>query len=234
MNLDWPPVFSIRHSTRAKRINLRLCPERGLTLTVPKRTSEKTALEFLDQQKAWVFKHQHLLQPKPQTQTLPEIIELFAINKIWKLRYEKISGYKKIKLLQLPNELVLYGEDLELQRCLHELKEWLYMTAQKEFSLWLKQLSVQCDLPFKQLSVRNQSTRWGSCSYEKNINLNIKLLFLPRAITHYILIHELCHTKHLNHSAKFWHLVESFVPDYRSLKLQLKQIKHADFPRWVD
>lgn len=233
MDLDWPPHYILRRSKRAKRINLRLCPERGLTLVVPFRNSERSALEFLDQQKNWIFKHQDLLLPKIQQQELPAEIYLNAIEKTWKIRYEKVAGYKKIKLLQLPGELVLYGESLELKDCIHELKEWLYIIAEKELYIWLKQLSQRCQLPFNQLSIRNQSTRWGSCSHEKNINLNVKLLFLPKEMTEYILIHELCHTRHLNHSEKFWHLVETFVPNYRQLIQQLKQIKNAYFPAWV-
>lgn len=233
MALDWPPHYTLRRSKRAKRINLRLCPERGLMLVMPFRASERSALDFLEQQKDWVFKHQDLLLPKTEQQALPTEINLHAIEKVWKIRYEKITGYKKIKLLQLPGELVLYGESLELNNCIEVLNEWLYVIAEKELYNWLKQLSQQCQLPFNQLSIRNQSTRWGSCTYAKNINLNVKLLFLPREITAYILIHELCHTRHLNHSEKFWHLVETFVPNYRQLIQQLKQIKNSYFPAWV-
>lgn len=233
MNLDWPPEYTLQRSKRAKRINLKLCPERGLMLVVPTRSSEKSALEFLDQQKPWVFKHQGLLLPKIKPQELPSEIYLNAIDKTWKVRYEKVAGYKKIKLLQLPDELVVYGASLEFKSCVHALREWLYLIAQKKLYAWLKQLSLQCQLPFNQLSIRNQSTRWGSCSHEKNINLNVKLLFLPRDIAQYILIHELCHTKHLNHSEKFWQLLETFVPEYQFWIKQLKQIKPTNFPAWI-
>jgi len=233
MEIDWPPLYTLRRTKRAKRINLRLCPERGLTLVVPSRTSERSALEFLNQQKSWIFKHRELLLPKIKPLELPAEIYLNAIEKIWKVRYEKIAGYKKTKLLQLPGELVLYSESLELKDCIHQLKEWLYLIAEKELYLWLKQLSQQYQLPFNQLSIRNQSTRWGSCNHQKNINLNVKLLFLPREITEYILIHELCHTRHLNHSEKFWHLVETFVPNYQQQILHLKKIKSSYFPAWI-
>lgn len=233
MNLEELPNYTIRRSKRAKRINIRLCPDRGLELIIPIRSSENAALEFLYQQKNWLLKHQELLQPKPIITELPKEILLLAFEKAWKIRYETVSGYKKIKLLQLPNEIVLYGEKLELEKCLIELKQWLYMIAEKEFYRWLKQLSECYQLPFQSLSIRNQSTRWGSCTPEKNISLNVKLMFLPRSITEYVLIHELCHTRYLDHSIKFWRLVASFVPDYKNQVRQLKQIKQTDFPSWM-
>ncbi len=229
----WPPEYIIRHSKRAKRINLKLCPKFGLILIIPIKSSKIAAIDFLNQQKEWVIKHQHLLQLKSQDKQLPTEIKLQALDKTWSVRYERISGYKKIKLLQLPNELVLYGENLNFENCITELKEWLYFIAERELYYWLKKLSVQYQLSFNQLSIRDQSTRWGSCSHEKNINLNFKLLFLPGEITEYILIHELCHTKHLNHSENFWQLVKSFVPNYQLLKNQLKQIHHNHFPSWI-
>lgn len=233
MTFNWPPSYVLHRSSRAKRIKLRICPKRGLMLVVPIHSAEKAALAFLEQQKTWVLEHQHFLQPKLNATSCPASIHLQAINKTWQIRYEKISGQKNITLLQLPSELVLYGGNMTVESCLSKLNEWLQALAQKEFYRWLKKLSVQCSLPFNQLNIRNQATRWGSCSSEKNISLNIKLIFLDSMLVEYILIHELCHTKHFNHSRDFWQLVGSFMPNYQECKDQIKKIKSADFPEWI-
>lgn len=234
MDLEALPSYTIRRSPRAKRINIRFCPERGFELIIPLRTSEKAALEFLNQQRNWILRHQALLQPKPVITELPKEVVLLALGKSWKIRYEEVAGYKKIKVLHLPNELVLYGEKLEFKHCLLELRRWVYTIAEKELYFMLRALSEQCQLPFSSLIIRNQATLWGSCSKEKNISLNVKLLFLPKTLAEYVLIHELCHTRYLNHSAKFWNLVASFVPDYQNHVRQLKQIKSHDFPGWIE
>lgn len=230
MNLDWPPPYTLKRSKRARRVNLRLCPERGLELIVPLQCTDEMALEFLNEQKAWVYKHKALLNPKPTVAKLPEKLELPALEKNWFIRLENISGYKKIKLLEMRNELVLFGENLALEPCLKELKQWLYMLAEKELYLWLRQLSNETGLAFNRLTIRNQSTRWGSCSHDKNISLSVKLLFLPKNLTEYVLVHELCHTKHLDHSARFWGLVKEIIADYEIRKAQLKKTRgHSVF-----
>jgi len=74
------------------------------------------------------------------------------------------------------------------------------------------------------ISIRNQKSRWGSCSKKRNINFNYKLIFLPENMSDYVVVHELCHLKELNHSQKFWNLVRETVPDYESIRKELKKI----------
>jgi predicted metal-dependent hydrolase len=76
---------------------------------------------------------------------------------------------------------------------------------------------------FNKISIRNQKTRWGSCSRNGNLNFNYKLFSLPEKLADYIIVHELCHLKEFNHSAKFWSLVESFLPDYAESRKALKK-----------
>ena len=71
---------------------------------------------------------------------------------------------------------------------------------------------------YNKISIRNQSTRWGSCSKKGNLNFNYKIIFLPDHIINYIIIHELCHLKEFNHSNRFWNLVHSIIPDYKNIK----------------
>ena len=72
------------------------------------------------------------------------------------------------------------------------------------------------------LAGRGQKTRWGSCSSKGSLSFNYKLLQFRKEVIDYVIIHELCHTKELNHSPKFWRLVERYCPDYRMLKSELK------------
>ena len=76
---------------------------------------------------------------------------------------------------------------------------------------------------FKRISIRNQKTRWGSCSLKGNLNFNYKILFLPEHIADYIVAHELCHLEEFNHSRKFWNLVAETIPNYLEIRKELKR-----------
>ena len=75
---------------------------------------------------------------------------------------------------------------------------------------------------FNKIFIKNQKTRWGSCSCKKNINLNYKIVFLAQKHQDYIIVHELCHLKEFNHSRKFWALVEKALPNYLEIKKELR------------
>lgn len=78
---------------------------------------------------------------------------------------------------------------------------------------------------FNSISIKNQRTRWGSCSGKGNLNINYKILFLPAKIQDYIIVHEICHLKEFNHSKKFWGLVRKALPNYLDIKKELRNLE---------
>ncbi|MDR3125732.1 MAG: M48 family metallopeptidase [Candidatus Nomurabacteria bacterium] len=80
---------------------------------------------------------------------------------------------------------------------------------------------------YAKVSLRNQKTRWGSCSSKNNLSLNIALVLLRPELIDYVILHELAHTKHKNHSADFWRCLENVLPNYKNLRRELK--KHTTF-----
>ena len=75
---------------------------------------------------------------------------------------------------------------------------------------------------YNRIAIRNQKTCWGSASYKKNLNFNYKIAFFPERLRDYIIVHEICHLKELNHSSKFWELVTRTFPDYKEIRKQIK------------
>lgn len=76
---------------------------------------------------------------------------------------------------------------------------------------------------FKNITVRNQKSRWGSCSTKGNINFNYGLIYLPEHLRDYIVVHELCHLQEMNHGKRFWALVEKTIPDHKARRLELRK-----------
>ncbi len=86
-----------------------------------------------------------------------------------------------------------------------------------------KEYAAKIGVTYGRITIRNQRTRWGSCSAAGNLNFNCLLMLLPEEIRHYVIVHELCHRKEMNHSPRFWAEVEMQCPDYKTLRKRLKE-----------
>ena len=85
--------------------------------------------------------------------------------------------------------------------------------------------AAKMGIAYGRISMRNQKTRWGSCSSDGNLNFNCRLLYVPLELLDYVVVHELAHRRHMNHSAEFWKEVEKYLPDYKERKARLKQYR---------
>lgn len=89
----------------------------------------------------------------------------------------------------------------------------------------LAELAAQHGFVYKKVFIKNNVSNWGSCSSLKNINLNLRVITLPQELQDYVMLHELCHLKYLNHGAEFHKLLESVCPGHKELKRQLNAYK---------
>ena len=90
----------------------------------------------------------------------------------------------------------------------------------------LVELNRQYGFVYKQVRIRLNKSRWGSCSASGNLNFDYRILFLPKCAQDYLLVHELCHLRELNHSKRFWALVSATVPEYKEVRKLLKRNTH--------
>jgi len=87
----------------------------------------------------------------------------------------------------------------------------------------LKYFNQYYNFKYQDVRIKNQKSIWGSCSKRANLNFNFRILYLPEKMRDYIIVHELCHLKELNHSQGFWQLVSIKIPDYKEIRKQLKR-----------
>lgn len=234
MNSTWPPPFTVKKHTRARRVKLKISLQ-GLELIIPPRFNVKHIPDILKNNREWIEKKLGKTREKLQfleQQPLPNEIRLSAINQVWRMTYIP-SDNKKIKLFsQREQELVLLG-DIQNKKIVKEiLNAWVKQQANFYLPLLLKACSEKLQLTYKKISIRSQKTRWGSCTSKKVISLNYKLMFLPAHLVTHVLIHELCHTVFLNHSSAFWRLVASFDSDWKSNARALR-LSHEWLPVWI-
>ena len=99
------------------------------------------------------------------------------------------------------------------------LKERAKQYIPQRVEYWAEIIGVK----YNSVSIRAQKTRWGSCSSRGNLNFNWRLLLMPERVMDYVIVHELAHRREMNHSAAFWQIVETYLPDYRERRQWLKE-----------
>jgi len=97
--------------------------------------------------------------------------------------------------------------------------------ARAAISAKVSHFSQIIGVEYRKIAIKNQKSRWGSCSEKKNLNFNYRLIFLPEELMDYVIVHELCHLLEFNHSPKFWLNVSKILPNYRQLRLRLKKTR---------
>lgn len=248
---DGLPDYRIRESQRAKHVSIKISVAGEVEVVVPSSFDRKQLPEILEKRKQWILKTRSRLITaaaetaqdwnieKPERIVFrwrsEEMDDAIASPNLetWTVRYLEPTGTRIACVPSLNQKLTLKGSTESTELCQSVLRKWLSHHAHKSLVPWLRQLGYELDLPCRRISVRGQKTRWASCSNHKDISLNYKLLFLPRPLVHYVLTHELCHTVHMNHSKKFWSLVESRMPDYAHWDKALKR-GWRYVPRWVE
>ena len=98
----------------------------------------------------------------------------------------------------------------------------------QKFQEKTRKFATKMGVTYGRITIRAQRTRWGSCSSKGNLNFNYLLYYLPEELMEYVVIHELAHRKHMNHSSYFWREVERYCPDYRQRRARLRNVRIAD------
>lgn len=235
------PAYTVRVSDRAKCVRLALSVENGLEVVVPANYDHLKIPEIIHQKRNWINRNQHKLNEREaffQSQApheLPDVLKLRSLGEEWQIVYQQtVTRFGSITIKENNNQyqLVISGDITDVASCKELLKQWLLKKAEKHLFSWLRRVSIQTNLPYRTTAIRGQKTLWGSCSGDRNISLNYKLLFLETQVVEYVLIHELCHTIHMNHSDKFWNLVSKFEPNYKILDKSLNQAWQI-VPAWL-
>jgi predicted metal-dependent hydrolase len=212
----------VRESRRARRLAVRVHRTGRVEVVVPPRTSRAAVNAFLAEHHSWIETRRAaaLRQKPPEVPFPPPAIPLPAVYESWRVHLAGGSG--RLRLRESAAELlVIAGDTREALQVKDALRRWLVARAQVVLADHLADCAREFGFSYQRLSIRRQRTRWGSCSTKGTISLNCCILFQPPEVLRYLLIHELSHTRHMNHSRAFWDCVSRCCPDYRKLDRQL-------------
>jgi hypothetical protein len=223
--------YTLQRQVR-KTLQLQLTAIDTLCVKAPKNIKLDVILAFIQQKADWIQQKNNILQEQPLTEAslLNDLkdgsILLFKGNETI-LRVK--STYCKPAVTLAAQELCvnLYApRPQDLRSC---LKTWFILQAKKillqKTQFWCNRLNTNVG----KITIREQKTRWGSCSSLGNINYNWRIIMAPEKTIDYLVIHEVSHRHYMNHSKEFWHLVQRHQPDYTKHKLWLKQHSHEIF-----
>jgi len=209
--------LAIVHSHRARRYLLRAFPDGSARLTVPRGGSISEARKFAGRHQSWLQRQLQFFAARPQR------------PKDWRVGSTILfrGQFAKIEIAENRNAVCFADEIIPVADFASDLRpaieRHLRKLAAKELPPRVLEFAARHELRVARISIRNQRTRWGSCSPRGAISLNWRLIQTPAFVSDYIILHELMHLRQMNHSPQFWREVASVCPDFEIAKRWLKQ-----------
>lgn len=238
-----PVTLTRRRGQRNLRLAIR---NHTIVVSGPWWASNNDLLAFLEDHRDWVKKS--LLRKEKRTRelldepanTLPDLLYLgvphpISITEDVSIRagHAQISVEESTVVIRYPvwdpNDIHIPENVAEVRRI---VSQWILDKAKTHLTHRTQELADQHGFAFERLYIRSQTTKWGTCSTKRNLSLNRKLIQCPDMVIDYLIIHELCHLRHMNHSATYWKLVAEHCPEYRTAETWLKRYGNVVFSNY--
>jgi predicted metal-dependent hydrolase len=203
--------------SKRKTLSLTINENAELIIRAPKRLSIEKIQDFINEKENWINRKKRLIENQIKDVTSNHN-KLLYLGNLFPINVEQNAS----------KELFFTGEEfiansIEPDSLSLSIKKW-YKNKFKEIALpRVAYFANKHNLMVNQVRIKNQKTMWGSCSSKNNINLNYLLLMAPMGVIDYVIVHELVHTIHRNHSTDFWDSVESIMPEFQEHKRWLQK-----------
>lgn len=209
--------FEIRSSAKARSLRLKISARDGLVVIAPNGVERGRVMRLVASKADWIAERlsefdavRHLVSGAVPVR--PQAFDLPALGESWRVEYRSTRSQTVGARTDQAGRILVAGAIEDVEACQAALRRWLARHAKVALSTWLANVAQQTGLRYTDLAVKNQRTRWGSCTAHGRVSLNCKLLFLPRELVRYVIAHELCHTLESNHSSRFWAHLRQFEP----------------------
>ena len=199
-----------------KTLSISINENAELIVRAPNRISDQKIQDFINEKENWITKNQSVIKARAED-TAKDKNMLLYLGTLFPLKTDNDA-----KKISFNGEEFLAGLQNK-EKTNKSLKTW-YKNKFKEVAVpRLFYFAEKHNLQVNQVRIKEQKTLWGSCSSRNNINLNFLLIMAPLKVIDYVIIHELAHTIHKNHSVNFWNAVEEIMPNYKEAKRWLKE-----------
>lgn len=209
--IHYPEIGEVHFvpSAVARYIRISLKPFGGVRVTVPKQASIRQAMAFVEQKSGWIRQAQLKMAAHENEYTIFTPETVFSTHSRQVQLFSWKSGHFRAQLTK-DSLKIFYPQDIDIksEKAQNIIRDYINQTLRKEAKEYLpqrtEQLATEHGFAYCGVTVKNVSSRWGSCSSTNHINLNIHLMRLPRHLSDYVILHELTHTIHKNHGEHFW------------------------------
>ncbi|MFY9489192.1 MAG: SprT family zinc-dependent metalloprotease [Solirubrobacterales bacterium] len=215
---DPPPEFDyeIRRSDRARNVRINVSHE-GVVVVLPRRAAEREAHQFVGERRRWIERALEKMAAEADTvaaRTLADATTVPYLGGELTLRLIPGSG-ERVSWARAAGELRVRSADLSRAHTAELLERWYRRRAREEIARRLDQVVKRNGTSYKRLAIRDQRTRWGSCSTSGTISFNWRLLLAPEDVLDYVVEHEAAHIEVRDHSARFWALLDERTPGWK-------------------
>lgn len=212
--------------TRSKRKTVSIIVERSGAVRVlaPLKFPEKSIVAFIMDKQNWIGKKRRELQAhQTQKPSFMEGSHIEFMGRTLKIAYHVVQK-KSDEFICLVDDVIHYNRrDFSYDAMLDDTERWYRQQALMLFHERVAYFSTILDRKPTKISIKTQRKRWGSCTSKGHILLNWRLILAPLEVIDYVILHELCHLYHMNHSKQFWDLVSKIDPHFGEKRLWLKQ-----------
>lgn len=203
-----------RVSAKAKHLSIKISSQKGVEVILPKKSALKKAEHFVQKKRHWIIKHANALPKKLEFLEGKEI--QIAGNTYIISHSGKLRGVSQLK----DNQLIVSGYKEHIPR---KVKDFLKQYAKNEITALATCYAGIMNVSFKKISIKDTTTRWGSCTANGNLSFSWRLILAPYETLKYVVVHELAHRTEMNHSKSFWNIVENTLPEYKPAKYWLQK-----------
>ncbi len=214
--LNFPEV-SIKTSARAKRVKIVISLlDRQVSLIIPKYYSKKEAMIFLQDKQSWILNT--LARLPSLEERRQDIIPIYGVD--YKIEYVDMKSKENFIIDQ--HKLIVskkvHPDDFEIK-----VKTFLKNILFGDIKKIAEDIASKLDVKIGKISLKDTKKQWGSCASNNNLSFSWRLIFAPKEILYYLVVHEVCHIIERNHSEAFWQLVHSLCPEYKRSRVWLKK-----------
>ncbi|MEL6193888.1 MAG: SprT family zinc-dependent metalloprotease [Bacteroidota bacterium] len=223
--------YVVKRAEKRYRVSIRFAKDSQLlVIESPDGTLSEEVRNFVEAKSSWISRqYQRRKSYHQQRRTFLDNFSLIGeIPYLGIMHKVQFLPSVKTRVEYMPGKLTIYVREKDIKHGEKALlQSALIARAKVEFPELTYKWAKITKSEVKSVRVKNQTTRWGSCSTLKNVNLNWHLIFLPKNLVEYVIVHELMHLREMNHSPAFWNHVATYCPDYKKLD------KEVDTYRWV-